>query len=141
MNAEQKRAWFAIVTFVGCIIAYFILLPSWGPGPATVAFGLFGINIFAFFFRKRRDRSRVAEDERDKGIDRRATAIGGMASYSAFVLACMGTWFVVFALGRKEQISVHILGSIVVLGCIVLFVVRSVALLVFYGRSGETDNG
>jgi hypothetical protein len=63
-----------------------------------------------------------------------------MASYLAFIAGCMGTWFVAFAWQGREQVWVHLLPTITILSGIVFFFVRSVAVLVLYGRHTEADN-
>ncbi|HUT59302.1 MAG TPA: hypothetical protein VNA25_15745 [Phycisphaerae bacterium] len=135
MNAEQKRAWLGVVTMSACVVGYFVLLPLFGPIVATAAFAFYGINGFAGLIGRKEK-----PDERDKNIARRATLAGAMASYLAFIIGCMGTWFVVFAFKREEQVWVHVLGTITMLGAIVFFFTRSVAILVLYGRHVEADN-
>lgn len=135
MNAEQKRAWLGVVTGIACVVGYVALVPFLGPMAATGAFGLYGINGFAGFI-GRKERA----DERDRSIARRATLGGAMASYMAFILGCMGTWFIAFAWLGKEQVSVHLLGTITFVGGIVFYSVRSTVVLVLYGRHMEADN-
>ena len=135
MNAEQKRAWLAVATMAVCVVGYLVLFPLLGPVVATAAFAFYGVNGFAGFIGRG---ERI--DERDKNIARRATLAGAMASYSAFIIGCMGTWFVVFTLQREEQVWVHVLGTITMLGGIVFFFTRSVAILVLYGRHVEAED-
>ena len=135
MNAEQKRAWLGVATMIACVGSYLVLLPLFGPIVATAGFAFYGINGFAGLIGRG---ERV--DERDRMIARRATLAGAMASYMAFILGCMGTWFVVFAIQREQQLWVHALGTITMLGAIVFFFTRSVAILVFYGRHVEADH-
>jgi hypothetical protein len=135
MNAEQKRAWLGVATMLVCVAGYLVSLPHFGPVRAVSAFGLYGIVGFGAFI-GRRERT----DERDKNIARRATLHGAMASYGAFIIGCMGTWFVVNAFQRQEQVSVQVLAAITGLGGIVFFFTRSVAILVLYGRHIEGDN-
>ena len=120
MNAEQKRAWLGVVTMIACVVGYFVLLPLFGPVVATAAFSIYGINGFAGLIGRNEE-----IDERDRNIARRATLAGAMASYLAFVVGCMGTWFVVFAFQGQEQVWVHVLGTITMLGGIVFFFTRS----------------
>ncbi len=135
MNAEQKRAWLGVVTMSICLVGYFILLPLFGPGVAIAAFAFYGITgIYGFIGRHE------VRDERDMNIARRATLIGAMASYLAFVIGCMGTWFVVYAFRHQEQVWVHMLGTITMFGAIVFFLTRSVAVLSLYGRHVEADH-
>ena len=135
MNAEQKRAWLGVATGIACVVGYVALVPFLGPMAATGAFGLYGINgIAPLIGRKER------ADERDKSIARRATLGGAMASYMAFILGCMGTWFVAFVCLGKEQVLVHLLGTITFVGGIVFYFVRSVVVLLLYGRHVEAEN-
>lgn len=135
MNAEQKRAWLAVGSGIACVVGYLALLPFLGPYGATGAVGVFGVNGLAPLI----GRGEQA-DERDRSIGRRATVVGGMASYLAFVLGCSGTWFVAFLWQGDAQVSVHLMGAIAFLGAIVLIVVRGVAVLVLYGRHVEADD-
>ncbi len=135
MNAEQKRAWLGVGTMTACVVGYSVILPFFGPIVATAAFAFYGINGFAGFIGRNEE-----VDERDKTIARTATLAGAMASYSAFILGCMGTWSVVSLFQRHEQVCVHVLPSITIFGGIVFFFVRSVAILVLYGRHMEADN-
>ena len=135
MNAEQKRAWLGVATMTACIVGYLVLLPFFGPLVATAAFAIYGINGFSGLIgRKERP------DERDTAIAGRATLAGAMASYLAFIIACMGTWEVLFMLQGEKHVSVHALPMITTLGGIVFFFARSVAILVLYGRHVEADN-
>ena len=135
MNAEQKRAWLAVGSGIGCVVGYLVLLPFLGPYGATGAFAVMGVNGLAPLI----GRGEQA-DERDRSINRRATLLGGMASYLAFVLGCMGTWFVAFLWRGDAQVSVHLLAAITFLGAIVLCVVRGIVVLVLYGRHVEAEN-
>ncbi len=136
MNAEQKRAWLGVATMGACVLGYFVLLPLFGPVVATAAFAFYGINGFAGVIGRHEE-----VDERDRSIARRATLAGAVASYLAFVIGCMGTWFVVFAFQHKEQVWVHALGTITILGAVVFFFIRSVVILLLYGRHVEASDG
>lgn len=135
MNAEQKRAWLAVGSGIACVVGYLVLLPLLGPHGATGAFAVFGVNGLAPWI----GRGEQA-DERDRSINRRATLAGGMASYLAFVLGCMGTWFVAYLWQGNAQVSVHLMAAVTFLGGIVLCVVRGVVVLVLYGRHVEADD-
>ncbi len=135
MNTEQKRAWLAVCSGVACLIGYFVLVPFLGPWVATAAFALFGLNGLAALI----GRGGQA-DERDRVIRRRAAHAGAMASYLAFILGCMGTWFTAFAWMGRKQIPVHLLGTITVLCGVVFGFVYSLTVLVLYGRHVEADD-
>lgn len=134
MNAEQKRAWLGVVTTVVCVVGFFVLLPFFGLGAAGIS-GFYGINGFGPLIGRGEK-----TDERDKSIARRATLGGAMASYMTFFAGCMGTWFVVFLFQHEEQVSVHVLAAISIIGGIVFIFTRSVAILVLYGRHVEADD-
>lgn len=135
MNAEQKRAWLAVATSAACIVGYLVLLPFVGLNGASAAFAFFGLNgLTPFIWRGGKI------DERDRAIALRATMIGGMVSYLAFVAGCMGTWIVVYMVQRQELISAHVLATITMLGAIVFLFTRGLAVLVLYGRHVEAGN-
>lgn len=135
MNAEQKRAWLGLVSGLACVVGYIALLPFVGPNGAAVAFSFFALFGFTpLIGRKQRS------DERDRSIVRRAALIGAIASYLAFVLGCMGTWFIAYIWLGHEQISVHVIAQITCLGGVVFISVHSAAVLVLYGRHAEADN-
>jgi len=135
MNAEQKRAWLAVVSGIICLIGYLISIPFVGPQVAVAIFGLYGINgISGLIGRKERP------DERDKIIARQATLGGFAASYGALWVGCMGGWLGAFAWKGQEQISVHVLGAIASLGFMVMWFVRGAAILVLYRRRLEAGH-
>ena len=135
MNAEQKRAWLAVGTMAASLVGFVILWPLFGAWVATAAFSLFAINGLSPLFWRGEE-----TDERDLSIAREAAASGALASYLAFISGCMGTWFVVFAWQGREQVTVHALGTITILSGVVFFFVRSVMVLVLYGRHVEADD-
>jgi len=63
-----------------------------------------------------------------------------MTSYAAFVLGCMGVWFVAFAGQRQEQVSVQWFAAITAVGGIVFYLTHSIAILVLYGRHAEAGD-
>jgi hypothetical protein len=136
MNAEQKRAWLGVVTMTACVVGFFALLPFFGPWVATAAFSIYGLNGFGPLIG-----SKEQPDERDVSIARRATIAGAMMSYLTFIFGCMGTWIVTYMMRHEAQITAHALPLIAMGGAIVFFAVRSVAILVLYGRPAEADNG
>jgi len=135
MNGEQKRAWVGLIAGTACVVGYVALVPFVGYHHARVAFAFFALFAITPFIGRKEP-----ADERDRSIARRATLIGGMASYLAFVLGCMGTWFIAYDWLGKEQVSVHLMADITGLGAIALISVRSAAILVLYGRHVEADN-
>ena len=132
MNAEEKSAWFIIGVSVATLVAFLILVPLIGFKVALGSFGLFGLaGLAPLFFRKQS--GKVASDERDRIIVRKAAVAGGMSSYLVFVAGCMAAWLIKMV--RSEAtIDIAVLPLLVFFGAVVLFLVRSVALLVLYRR-------
>ena len=132
MNAEEKSAWFVIGVSVVTLVAFLILIPLLGFKVALGSFGLFGFAGFTpLFFRKQP--GQVVADERDRIIVRKAAVAGGMSSYLVFVAGCMAAWLIKMV--RSEAtIDIAVLPLLVFFGAVVLFLVRSVALLVLYRR-------
>ncbi len=135
MNAEQKRAWLGLVTGIACLAGFVVLIPFVGLQGATAAFAFYALNALAPFI-GRKERA----DERDRSIARRASMGGFAASYLFFILGCMGVWSVVFRGHGNEQVSVLVLPTITAIGGFVLYFVRSIMILVLYGRHAEADN-
>jgi hypothetical protein len=136
MNALQKQAWLTVIMAVVSVAAFGGLCPWMGPSAALSGFSLFGFTGFgALFFRK------APLDERDRAIARRAVVVAFVVSYEVFILLCMGTWAMVYALHGNEQVSVHILALITGAGGIVAFTVHAVAILVLYRSRVEADHG
>jgi len=82
----------------------------------------------------------VLVDERDQLVNLRAVLAGYSVFWICFVAACMITWGV-FRYGKyQETVSVDVLPMLVGGGMIVLFVSRSVAILVQYGWSSGRES-
>jgi hypothetical protein len=135
MNAEQKRAWLAVISSVICVVLYVVLAVFVRPDVATCAFAVLAVNGFAVFI-GRRERL----DERDTTIARRATLLGFAASYLAFVLALTGEWIVMYLVRGNSQVSIHVLPTFVFFGFMIVYFVRAIALLISYRRHSEADN-
>ena len=136
MNALQKQAWLTVIAAVVSVVAFGVLCPWIGPQRALSGYSFFAITGFGpLFFRK------AQLDERDRAIARRAVVVAFVVSYEVFILACMGTWALVYALQGSEQISVHVLPLITLAGGFVAFTVHAVAVLVLYRSRVEADHG
>jgi uncharacterized membrane protein len=135
MNAEQKRAWLAVVSGCLCVVGFGILALLFNAKVAVAAFAFYGLNGFGTFIGRREKL-----DERDLSIARRATLAGGILSYTVFVFALMAIWTVVFLLRGQEQVSVHALPMVVMFGAIVLYLGRGITLLALYRRHAEADD-
>ncbi len=137
MLPEQKRAWFVVGLFVLALTCVAALIPfkglqAWG---GLAVFGLLGLVPLLFHMDRRP--GEVGTDERDKAIGRKATLHGGMTSFVVFILASMIPWSVYTHQG-KETITIRYLPFITLLGGMVFYVARSVAVLILYGR-GKHD--
>ena len=135
MNAEQKRAWLAIGSLLGCAAGYAILAATVSAKVAPAALTLLAVNGFAGLIG-----GKEMGDPRDLEICRRASIAGFGASYLALILACMGLWFAAFAFGRRQTISVHTLAFVPIFGVAVLLGVRSLVILVLYGRQAKATD-
>ena len=137
MNREQKTAWFSIIMFGVCFAIYLALVPVVGFTVAPAAFGLFGLTgLSSLIFRRKKSAQGVSCDERDKQIERKATAVGGMASYTFFFLGLLGIWGIQ-KLAGGSTVDIFVLPVLLGSGCITLFLVRSVVLLVLYHRGNS----
>jgi len=135
MSAQQKRARFVLGVFGLACVAFVVWILTLGLRGAWGTFGIFGLGGFACLIGRRQK-----GDERDAIISRRAALAAGMASYLAFILGCMGVWFIAFAWHRQHQVSVHMFAAVTVAGGIVFYLTHSVAILVLYGRHVEADD-
>ncbi|MCK4537996.1 MAG: hypothetical protein KAV42_04270 [Candidatus Krumholzibacteria bacterium] len=134
MNKEQKTAWFILILFPIVCVGFFILSSFGGWRVDSAAFGIFGlIGLTPFIFRRRLDPSRVASDERDRQINRKAFVAGGMASYLGFVIGLMCIWAVNMIAGNN-MITIDLIPLTVFCGWMIFVVVRSVVLLFLYSR-------
>ena len=135
MNAQQKRAWFTVaMAFLACL-AYLILGLAVNFQVAPAGWAIFGL--VGFTGLKGRGEK---WDERDIAINRRAALAGFAASYLAFYLCCFGTWIAVYAVKGEDLVSVHTVAEFSIVGMIVAFTVRSITILVLYGRHVEADH-
>ena len=134
MNAEQKRAWVVLGVGIASTAGYLALVPIVGAW-AAIAFGLYGLLGLVPLIGWRQP-----TDERDKSIGRRATVVGGVAAFLAFLLGCQVVWWAAFAWQSREQVSVHLVQIITAFGVVVFWCVRSIVILKLYGRHVEAEN-
>ena len=135
MNGQQKRAWLILAAAILAGLGYLFLGLAINFQTALAALAILGLVGFTPLIGRGEK-----WDERDKAINRRAALAAGMASYLAFVLGCMGAWFVVYLGKGEQQVSVHLLPHITMLGGIVLYAVWSITILILYGRHVEPDH-
>ena len=140
MNREQKVAWFIVINFTIAIIisltAFVILYVKVGTPKAFAAIAFLAIcaisGLSPLMFKE--DKGAVVRDERDKTISRYAALAGFGSSYLFVGLACMLPFSI---MGYDATISVSWLPNIFMGAGLTLFYVRSITLLVLYGRSGK----
>ena len=140
MNRAQKTAWFHLLTAVSLGVSFgavIILALIVGMPKAWLGMGFMGLMALGqLIFRKEEDRNKVQFDERDLLIQKRASLWDYCASYGFFVAFSSITYSVV---GKGDLVSVNILPIMIVGGVVVLLTMRSVAVLVQYGRSGKGE--
>ena len=140
MNREQKVAWFIVINFTIAIIisltAFVILYVRVGTPKAFVAIAFLGIcgisGLSPLIFKK--DKGAVVRDERDKTISLKAARAGFGSSYLFVGLACMLPFSI---MGPNATIFVRWLPCIFMGACLTSAYVRSITLLVLYGRNGK----
>ncbi len=140
MNKTQKGAWFQLLTAMSLGISFgavIILALTVGMPRAWLGMGFMGLMALGQLIpRKEGGRNKVQFDERDLLIEKRASLWGYCASYGFFVAFSSVTYSVV---GKGGLVSVNILPIMVIGGVVVLLLVRSVAILVQYGRAGKGE--
>jgi hypothetical protein len=92
MNAMEKVAWTELIVSVLAVVVVAALFP-WLGNKAHAGFGLLGFLVVSLWFVKQRGQT-VTIDERDRNIERRATALGiGTAWQATFLsLICLVLW-------------------------------------------------
>jgi len=142
MTPLQKMAWFNVIVFAVALVCYSVLAVLLGPYPACSAFALCAAWGFGDrFLRRRRGGDTVVLDERDLLIQRTAIRMGFGAFWGCFVLACMIPWAILTRLGSQAAtIRAEILPLFVVGGMLVVWMARSIAILVLYGRSRANEH-
>ncbi len=142
MNRAQKMAWLLVIVISVAVLlvggAVGILYVKVGMPKALAGLGFLGIAGFGglgpLIFKK--DKGKVAFDERDKKIKRIAALSGFATSYLFVGLACMVPYSI---LGPKAVISVRWLPLIFAGAAISMFFVHSVVTLIGYGRGDKGE--
>ncbi len=134
MVREQKQAWCLLGLFAAAFSISTLLILLVSVKLAPLGFGVFFLGFFVpLVGRKKRDEAEVDMDERDKMIAQKATLGGAMLSMTVFMLACLITWSV-YRNQNKESISIEALPLIVNAGAMTFWIVRSIMVVVLYGR-------
>ena len=143
MNREQKIAWFFVINFTVAIIlaliAFAILYIKFGMPKASASVGVLGLcglsGLSPLFFKK--GSGPVESDERDKDIVRKAALASFTAAYLFVGLACMIPFTI---LGHRATRSITWLPQIFMGAGIISFYIRSIVLLVLYGKDDPISN-
>ena len=148
MNKIQEEAWVSLFLVVPAVVicgalaiglAYVQALPLAFLLIQFAAFNVFlGFLGFTPFITSKilKKRKRIIFDERDKIINKRAAFVSFVFVWLYFVIACITVWWM---FGPQGTVSVNLLPAILIGGLIVIIIVRSVAILIQYGRGGK-DN-
>ncbi len=134
MRPEQKRAWFILgVCATGLLgfVVFSIVFRRISPAPFAVC-ALWILE--PLLFRKKPIAGKVTSDERDQMIAERALLFAGVASYVAFILACIIPWIVLYARRAEKLIHVDTLPTVIMAGAFAFFAAKSITTLVLYGR-------
>jgi hypothetical protein len=146
MNREQKFAWF----YLGCCVFMllmrfankYLFVPMYGNTVVLITVILSFVIFFVGFFKivvfgRKPAGDRVEEDERCKMLSLKATFGGAMASYGTVFLFCFLTQWNLKRRG-VDSVSVknlmHILNHLMGVVGFAFFGVRSVAVLILFGR-------
>lgn len=146
MNKEQKFAWFLLSFYIFILLTNLanrcLFVPVFGDVAVLVTVILSFILFFAGFFKivvlgRKRAGDRVEEDERSKVLSLMATFGGAMASYLAVFLFCFLTHWNLKRQG-VDTVPVaalrHILNNLMGIVGFAFFGVRSIAVLILFGR-------
>jgi hypothetical protein len=150
MNRAQKVAIFLItaitLTLILGVAAYLRPSFNFGLGPPTTGIVICALvlcTVFGTFYRNlwvstydvlRKSKTKIMLDERDRSIHQKAEYSGFSASYAFFVFSCMICWLVT---KKDGTISSNALPLIVAGGYFAYELIRSIVILVLYGRPTE----
>jgi hypothetical protein len=143
MSRLQKYAWFNLVAFALMAVVYVLVVAAhrggacglqlWTTGilPAMGFSALWAVGIHII---RRGPRGKLASDEREVLIWRRATRIAGGIFWSLFVIACLALW----KIGGSDKLIPASAFLYLLWGAwITIMVARSLAILFQYGREGS----
>ena len=131
MNAMEKVAWTELGVSVAAVVLASLLIP-WGSQTATSAFALLGLIGFTGVFLRQRG-NRVAVDERDREIARRATSIGvGTAWMSLFMTLIAATMWSGYT--QTYSVSTAFLNWLIWIQFAVCYGTQGLVMVVMYRR-------
>lgn len=89
-----------------------------------------------FLRRIRKKKGKIAFDERDQFVVRRAALAAYLVLWLYFVIACVIAWWIV---GPHGSISVNVMPLTLAGGLAIFGFVHNLAILIQYGWSGKAD--
>lgn len=138
MSLLERQAWFVIKVILLTGLLYLVVgaCTHYHQGALGV-FGLLGLIGFVNLIgRKERSAGKVVMDERDLAISRKAT-LAGYSVFWLFFVAGMMLPFFLYGPQAKITIGTEIPAFFVNASLILIFLVRSVTILILYRRSGH----
>lgn len=130
MNTELKSAWYTVVVVAMAVIGCLIMGAYTNTMAAFAPLGLMGLlGLTPILFRKRD--GKVDLDERDLEVVEKASIVGGVCSYLAFVIGGMALWGIHYYRG-ESQMNVHLIPLLIFGGAIVLYLSRSIFIISQY---------
>ncbi len=138
MHFQERQAWFVLIVTAVTVALWLAVVAIFGFHEATLGvFGLFGISGFAATIgRRERKAGMVTMDERDKQIALNATTAGYSVFWLFFVATAMGP-FMILGPHATLTLKTTIIGFVVVPAMMVVFVVRSLIIVVLYRRGSR----
>jgi len=146
MSISQKSAWIQFLIFAGVIVGWMVLFAVngtvfyWLDETMKMTFyyisaagfaALVTMNLIMSLLGERR---RIASDERDKAIWRRASLWATAVSYTTVAILLLLT-SILYMKQSSEAISVYFPLFIVVIGGVTLLLTQSIVAIVLYGRN------
>jgi hypothetical protein len=126
---KEGLYWLILLALTAAV--YGVLAIFLGPTAACGAFGLLGLaGLQPLLYRKRG--KTVVWDERDTRIHYYANNVAFGTVWLVFTSLLMGVWITVYGYGGHSTISVHILPNLLMIGSIVVWTARAVAIVVQY---------
>ena len=140
MNIQHRQAWFILKVAILSIIAYLALVAFIGfRFEAVAAFGVFGIAGFASLIgSEERRKGTVVMDERDQEIAKAAGLTSAGVLWLCFCGLCMIPFFVKGP-NAVLEVPTNVPPTILILGMIIGFTVRSLVVVVMYQRGMPRD--
>ncbi|MBU2584981.1 MAG: DUF2178 domain-containing protein [Bacteroidetes bacterium] len=135
MNAQQKDAIYCIVLSSISLVVFLILMIFLGEEVAFSAFAIFGLYGLTpwIFYRKSKEKTIV--DERDFEIGKKAGSFAFGLFWIVFVLVAV---LIPLIKGFRSSIPVSLLFYILMFGVILIYVGRSIRILMLY-RQGRAE--